>query len=260
AFIQQHADACFLKEGIRVAICGKPNVGKSSLMNRLLTREKSIVTAMPGTTRDPIQEAVNMNGVPFVITDTAGIHDTDDLVEIIGIERAKDHIKDADLVLFMVEPGTVLSDKEFEKMVPIDKKIILVTNKIDLVQDPEGGEKPGRPPMPKLPDACDTMPNVQISALHDLGIKHLREKIVYLCVRDLTMEDSAVIPNLRHKNALVQALASLTSAKENIKNMAPEETLAIDLKNSIDSLGTITGETASVDILDTIFNNFCIGK
>lgn len=260
AFIQQHADACFLKEGIRVAICGKPNVGKSSLMNRLLTREKSIVTAMPGTTRDPIQEAVNMNGVPFVITDTAGIHDTDDLVEIIGIERAKDHIKDADLILFMVEPGTVLSDKEFEKMVPTDKKIILVTNKIDLVQDPDGREKPGSLPMPKLPDACGDMPGIQISALHDRGIKHLREKIVYLCVRDLTMEDSAVIPNLRHKNALVQALASLTSAKENIKNMAPEETLAIDLKNSIDSLGTITGETASVDILDTIFNNFCIGK
>ncbi len=260
AFIQQHEDACFLKEGIRIAICGKPNVGKSSLMNRLLTREKSIVTAMPGTTRDPIQEAVNMNGVPFVITDTAGIHDTDDLVEIIGIERAKDHIKDADLVLFMMEPGTVLSDKEFEKMVPADKKIILVTNKIDLVQDPEGKEKPGRPPMPKLPDACNDMPNLQISALHDLGIKQLREKIVYLCVRDLTMEDSAVIPNLRHKNALVQTLGFLASAKENIKNREPEETLAIDLKNSIDSLGTITGETASVDILDTIFNNFCIGK
>jgi len=260
AFIQQHEDACFLKEGIRIAICGKPNVGKSSLMNRLLTREKSIVTAMPGTTRDPIQDAVNMNGVPFVITDTAGIHDTDDLVEIIGIERAKDHIKDADLILFMVEPGTVLSDREFEKMVPADKKIILVTNKIDLVQDLEGREKPGRPPMPKLPDVCKNMPGIQISALHDLGIKHLREKIVYLCVRDLTMQNSAVIPNLRHKNALVQALGFLTSAKENIKNMEPEETLAIDLKNSIDSLGTITGETASVDILDTIFNNFCIGK
>jgi tRNA modification GTPase len=114
--------------------------------------------------------------------------------------------------------------------------------------------------MPKLPDACNDMPKIQISALHDLGIKQLREKIVYLCVRDLTMEDSAVIPNLRHKNALVQTLGFLASAKENIKNREPEETLAIDLKNSIDSLGTITGETASVDILDTIFNNFCIGK
>ncbi|HKK99118.1 MAG TPA: tRNA uridine-5-carboxymethylaminomethyl(34) synthesis GTPase MnmE [Desulfotignum sp.] len=260
AFIQQHEDACFLKEGIRIAICGKPNVGKSSLMNRLLTKEKSIVTAMPGTTRDPIQEAVNMNGMPFVITDTAGIHDTDDLVEIIGIERAKDHIKDADLVLFMVEPGTVLSDREFQKMVPTDKKLILVTNKIDLVQDPNKKEKPGSPPMPKLPDACKKMPGIQVSALHDRGITQLREKIVYLCVQNLTMEGSAVIPNLRHKNALTRALGFLSSAKENIQNREPEETLAIDLKNSIDSLGTITGETASVDILDTIFNNFCIGK
>jgi tRNA modification GTPase len=259
-FIQQHADACFLKEGIRIAICGKPNVGKSSLMNRLLTKEKSIVTAMPGTTRDPIQDAVNMNGVPFVITDTAGIHDTDDLVEIIGIERAKDHIRDADLVLFMVEPGTVLSAMEFQKMFPREKKTILVINKMDLVYDKDGNEKPGRPAMPKLPAACTDIPKMEISALHDRGIKELREKIIYLCVRDLTMDGSAVVPNLRHKNALTRVLSFLTSAKEGIIAGQPEETLAIDLKNSIDSLGTITGETASLDILDTIFNNFCIGK
>ncbi|MCF8114350.1 MAG: tRNA uridine-5-carboxymethylaminomethyl(34) synthesis GTPase MnmE, partial [Desulfotignum sp.] len=184
----------------------------------------------------------------------------DDLVEIIGIERAKDHIRDADLILFMVEPGTTLSEMEFKKMVPPDKKTILVINKIDLIQDRSGVEKQGGPSLPGLPSACDNLIQVNISALHDRGIRKLREKIVHLCVRDLTMDGSAVVPNLRHKNALTRVLSYLESAKQGFQTGQPEETLAIDLKNSIDSLGTITGETASLDILDTIFNNFCIGK
>jgi tRNA modification GTPase len=259
-FIRQHEDACFLKEGIRLAICGKPNVGKSSLMNRLLSREKSIVTALPGTTRDPIQEAMNMNGIPFVVTDTAGIHDTDDLVEIIGIERAKDHIRNADLVLFMVEPGKPLSEMEFKKMVSLDQRILVVVNKIDLTVDRNGQPKPGGLKLPKLPEICDPLPLVQISALHNQGIRELRETIMQLCIGDLTMDGTAVIPNLRHKNALMQALSSLESAKQGIETGRAEETVAIDLKHSIDLLGGITGETASVDILDAIFNNFCIGK
>ncbi len=259
-FIRQHEDACFLKEGIRLAICGKPNVGKSSLMNRLLSREKSIVTALPGTTRDPIQEAMNMNGIPFVVTDTAGIHDTDDLVEIIGIERAKDHIRNADLVLFMVEPGTTLSEMEFKKMVSLDKRILVVINKIDLTVDRNGQPKPGGPKPPKLPESCDSIPRVQISALHNQGIRELRDTIMQLCIGDLTMDGSAVIPNLRHKTALTQALSCLESARQGIETGRAEETVAIDLKTSIDLLGGITGETASLDILDTIFNNFCIGK
>jgi tRNA modification GTPase len=259
-FIRQHEEACFLKEGICLAICGKPNVGKSSLMNRLLSREKSIVTALPGTTRDPIQEAMTMNGIPFVVTDTAGIHDTDDLVEIIGIERAKDHIRGADLVLFMVEPGTALSEMEFKKMVPLDKRMLVVVNKIDLTRDTNGQAKPGGPGLPELPEICDQIPKIQISALHNQGIQPLKDKIMQLCIGDLTMDGSAVIPNLRHKTALKKALSFLESAKQGLLTGQPEETLAIDLKNSIDLLGSITGETASIDILDTIFNNFCIGK
>jgi tRNA modification GTPase len=259
-FIRQHTDACFLKEGIRIAICGKPNVGKSSLMNRLLSREKSIVTALPGTTRDPIDDGVNMNGIPFVITDTAGIHDTDDLVEIIGIERAKDRIRDADLVLFMVEPGTTLSEMEFKKMMPPDKRTLLVINKIDLIQDRNGAEKPGKPGMPKLPEICGNLPVIQISALHDRGIGELREKIVHLCIQGLTLDGSAVIPNLRHKNVLTRVLSCLETAQQGLQTGQPEETLAIELKTSIDLLGTITGETASLDILESIFNHFCIGK
>jgi len=254
-FIQQHDDACFLKDGIRVAICGKPNVGKSSLMNQLLEQDKSIITPLPGTTRDPIEEGLNIEGIPFVFIDTAGIHETDDLVEIIGIEKAKDHITDADLILFMKEPGSVFSEREFEKIISPGKKVILVINKMDLVKEGLFQKE-----LPKLTPAYGHIPIVEISALLNQGLGELKEKIIDLCIRDLDMETSAVIPNLRHKKALEAALSFLESVKTGIARGQEEETLAIDLKNSIDSLGTITGETTSIDILDSIFNNFCIGK
>jgi tRNA modification GTPase len=249
-FIQQHNDACFLKEGIRVTICGAPNVGKSSLMNRLLEKDRSIITALPGTTRDPIEEGLNIEGVPFVIADTAGIHQTDDLVEIIGIEKAKDHITTSDIILYMKEPGAEFSEREFEKLVPAGKKVIFVVNKIDLGEDN----------LPKLSEKYRHIPTVEISALLNQGVQELKQKILSISIADLDMEKSPVIPNLRHKKALEQAVESLEAALYGLKNGQAEEILAIDIKTSIDSLGAITGETASLDILDTIFSNFCIGK
>jgi tRNA modification GTPase len=249
-FIKQHDNACFLKEGIKIVICGAPNVGKSSLMNTLLNQERSIVTSIPGTTRDPIEEVLNIDGIPFVITDTAGIHKTDDLVEIIGIEKAKDHITASDLVLFMKEPGSKFFEREFEKIVPLGKNVIMVINKIDL----------GKENLPKLPEKYNHISKIEISALYNTGIDKLKQTIVNLSIHELDMEKSSVIPNLRHKKALEQAVESLESAKIGIKEHQDEETLAIDIKNSIDPLGTITGETASLDILDNIFSNFCIGK
>lgn len=253
-FIKQHDDACFLKEGIRITICGTPNVGKSSLMNRLLEQDRSIVTAVPGTTRDPIEEGLNIDGIPFVITDTAGIHQTDDLVEIIGIEKAKDHITASDIVLFMKEPGTQFTDKEFEKVVPLKnqstQKVIFVINKIDIEDNN----------LPKLSETYQHIPTIEISALLNKGINILKQKIVNISLAGLDMEKSSVIPNLRHKKALEQTVSSLMDVKAGLKNNVEEEIMAIDIKNSIDSLGTITGETASLDILDSIFNNFCIGK
>ncbi len=254
SFIQNHEDACFLKDGIRIAICGAPNVGKSSLMNRLIEQDKSIVTTTPGTTRDPIEEGLNINGIPFVMIDTAGIHKTDDLVEIIGIEKAMDHISGSDLVLLMKEPGTEFSENELEKILPIKnqagKKIIFIVNKIDLKNLP----------LPELPRKYQHFPKIEISALLNIGINKLKKKIVDIAIADLDMENSSVIPNLRHKIALEQTIESLTAVKTAFNSPIEEETMAIDLKNSIDSLGTITGETASLDILDNIFNNFCIGK
>ncbi|MCG8567049.1 MAG: tRNA uridine-5-carboxymethylaminomethyl(34) synthesis GTPase MnmE [Desulfobacterales bacterium] len=258
--IAQHNDACFLKDGIRIAICGQPNVGKSSLMNRILTREKSIVTDIPGTTRDAIEESMNLEGIPLVLVDTAGIHDTDDLVEIIGIERAKDQIRDADLILFMKAAETPFSMKEFTKTVPSDKRVIIVLNKMDLIWE-EAGTNPS-PDVPARPprELANQVPVVEISALTDAGIDTLRERIVSTCIQDLEMDGSAVIPNLRHKKALEQTQTYLEALLTGIAEGQEEETLAIEVKNSLDALGTITGETASIDILDTIFSNFCIGK
>jgi tRNA modification GTPase len=216
----------------------------------LIQQDRSIVTAIPGTTRDPIEEGLNIEGIPFVIADTAGIHQTDDLVEIIGIEKAKDHIIASDLVLFLKEPGTAFSDREFETVVPLGKKTIFVVNKIDLYD----GE------LPSLPEKYQHIPQMAISALLNKGIQQLKEKIVRLSLGQLDMERSSVIPNLRHKRALEQTIDSLEAVKKGVINNPVEELLAIDIKNSIDSLGTITGETASLDILDAIFSNFCIGK
>ena len=254
--IQQYEDACFLKTGIRVAICGEPNVGKSSLMNQLLNKEKSIITAVPGTTRDPIEEGLNIEGIPFVVIDTAGIHETDDLVEIIGIEKARDHIGIADIILYLSEPGKTFSERAFLKTVPEEKKTLFVINKMDLVED----GKPGKPALPTLPDHLSHIPVVEISALTNLGIDRLKQRLMDFCIRNLDMENDAVIPNLRHKTALSLALDHLTAVRAGMAEGQEEETLALDVKNSIDSLGTITGETASIDILDAIFNNFCIGK
>ncbi|MDA3918401.1 MAG: tRNA uridine-5-carboxymethylaminomethyl(34) synthesis GTPase MnmE [Deltaproteobacteria bacterium] len=253
-FIKQHDDACFLKDGIRITICGAPNVGKSSLMNRLLEHDRSIVTAVPGTTRDPVEEGLNIDGIPFVIADTAGIHQTDDLVEIIGIEKAKDHISTSDLVLYLKEPGTKFSNKEFEKIVTPENqaysKAIFVINKIDLEQDD----------LPELSEKYHHIPKIEISALLNRGIKELKQKIVNICIADLDLEKSSIIPNLRHKKALEEAVESLMSVKAGLKQALEDEMLAIDIKTCIDCLGTITGETASFDILENIFSNFCIGK
>ena len=249
--IQQHEDACFLKSGIRLAICGEPNVGKSSIMNRILDKEKSIITAIPGTTRDPIEDSLNIEGVPFVIVDTAGIHQTDDLVEIIGIEKARDQIEAADLVLYVIEPGKVFSTKTISKVIPSEKQIIYVINKMDLADELGVSE---------LPEAVVASRPVKVSALTGKGINTLRSRIMETCIGSLEMENNAVIPNLRHKNALIQALESIITAMKGFETGQEEETLALDIKNGMNHLGTITGETAPPDILDAVFSNFCIGK
>ncbi len=253
-YIQLYDDACFIRNGIKLAICGAPNVGKSSLMNQLLEDEKSIVTSIPGTTRDPIQESFNMDGIPFIISDTAGIHSTNDLVEIIGIKKAKEHIADADLVLYMKEINQNISEKELSLAAPKDKKIIFIVNKIDLAENQDSLSAPD------MPEPYKNIPIIKISAIKNQGIDELKKMIISIATKDLDINLNTVIPNLRHKQVLKEAVYNLKAAEDGILRGQNEETLAFDIKNTINALGKITGETAEIDILDNIFASFCIGK
>lgn len=254
--IQQYEDAHFLRDGLKISICGPPNVGKSSLMNRLLEKDRSIVTDSPGTTRDLIEESLNINGIPFIIADTAGMHKTDDPVEKIGIEKARQNLLESDMILFMeearsIEDRTLTSIKmEMEAIVPVGKRVVVLLNKVDLVEKEKISALPA--------DICG-IPVIAISAKKDIAIDALRKKISTIATDNLNLS-SSVVPNLRHKGALKRVAASLEQARENLLNGLGEETLAIDIRSSIDYLGEITGDTAGVDILDHIFSRFCIGK
>ena len=201
----------FLRDGIKLAICGAPNVGKSSIMNRLLAKERSIVTAIPGTTRDLIEENLNISGIPFVISDTAGLHQTDDLVEKIGIERARKHIAESDLILLVKEAGAPLTRRDIEHVVPLPllskKLLILVINKIDLIEKDEP---------PDLLEDFKDLPWINISALNNQGIDNLQQMIVELAGDNIDVS-TAVVPNLRHREALVRALECLEAAKDHFK-------------------------------------------
>jgi len=250
-FIRRYNDACFIREGINVVICGPPNVGKSSLMNRLIANDRSIVTSVPGTTRDPVRESFNLNGIPLVVADTAGIHPTNDLVEIIGIEKAKEHITGADIVLFMQEPWACVPEKELDKVIPDGVKTVFVMNKTDLFPASE---------LPQMPEKYQRYPKLGISALNNQGIDELRQTITDLAMSDLDIDSGSVVPNLRHKLALQEAATNLEAAVKGVRQEREEEVLALDIKESIEALGNITGETAGIDVLDHIFSNFCIGK
>jgi tRNA modification GTPase len=248
--LQHYRDATFLRDGIRLAICGAANVGKSSLMNRIIARERSIVTAQPGTTRDLIEESISILGIPFLVSDTAGMRPTDDLVERIGIEKAKKSIRESDLVLYMKEAGKSLTETEVRAVVPEGKKTILVINKIDLCPRDEGADLPG---------FLAQLPRVRVSALRNHGIDTLRKRITEVSVGSLDSV-STVVPNLRHKSALEQALTHLAAARAGFSDHPEAETLAIDIRSAADLLGQITGDTTGIDILDTIFSTFCLGK
>lgn len=248
--IADHENGHFLRDGIKLTICGPPNVGKSSLMNCLVESERSIVTAIPGTTRDLIEEALNIDGVPFVVTDTAGMHETEDPVEQIGIKRAKEHIARADIILFMKTAGDAVSVEEVEAIAHHHGKLILVFNKTDLVS-PNW--------TPQLPEPLCRFPHALISARVETGITALKKQIMEISEADITSPDS-VVPNLRHKIALENAAGTLRKARLAISRQREEETLAIDIRSAADSLGEITGDTADIDILDNIFSQFCIGK
>lgn len=241
-----------IKEGIKTVIAGKPNVGKSTLLNSLLKEERAIVTHIPGTTRDVIEEIINIKGIPLVLTDTAGIRKTEDIVENIGVEKSKKFIENADLVLLVLDASRELESEDREVIEEIqnhNKKTIVLLNKIDLERKIELDEF--------------GLENIlEISARDNIGIEDMEERI-YSYIVEENVEDSSeklIITNIRHKTALEKTKDAIRNIFETIDAGMPMDLISVDLKEALDSLSEITGEISSEDILDHVFGNFCVGK
>lgn len=241
------------QEGIETVIAGKPNVGKSSLLNYLLNENRAIVTDIPGTTRDVISELISFAGLPLKIVDTAGIRQTEDRVEKIGVEKSQNSLKTADLVLFMldVSQGITAEDLEIYQLVR-EKPLIILVNKTDLPVDlsPEQVEK-----------RFTEHPVIFISIREETGLQELKDKIYEIIMGGRAAGDyDYIITRLRHQRALEEARDSLARAIEAHNAGVPADLLAVDLKEVLLKLGEITGDTVTEDIIDRIFAGFCIGK
>ena len=251
--IQQHREGNILREGLKVAVIGRPNVGKSSLLNRLLDKDRAIVTEIPGTTRDTIEETLDIRGFPIVLADTAGLHDTSDPIETFGIEKTMNSIEDADMIIFMVEAHRTLTEEDFQIYDKINSKpSIIAVNKIDLVN----GKIPD-----VLPESWMKNDIVEISALYDRGLERLKEKIISSGFGSDPIDiDTVIVPNLRQKLLLQDCLKATETISHGFGNQTPMELIAIDLQEAIDTLGQILGTDLKVDVLNQIFSRFCIGK
>lgn len=253
--LQCSENGALLKEGIHTVIIGKPNVGKSSLMNALTGRDRAIVTEVAGTTRDILEDQINLNGITLNMTDTAGIHDTSDTVEKIGVEKAKSSLDQADLVIYVADSSSPLdqNDKRIFDLLK-EKKVIVLLNKSDL--QPVISEQDILSLAEKSND-----PVLSISAKEGTGIKELEHVIRKMFFQgEISYNNEIVITNIRQKAALKEALDSLEMVKQSIQDQMPEDFYSIDLVNACDALGKITGESVGEDLVNEIFSKFCMGK
>lgn len=253
--IERYAREHLVRDGIRLIIVGRPNVGKSSLLNCLVNRDRAIVAETPGTTRDLIEEELQIQGLAVTAIDTAGLHCSDDPVEKIGMARAEKRMIQADLILFVLDVSEPLTaeDVRIQKKVA-DRNGILVLNKIDLLRN-------GTPAERIIPSDWRKLPVVPVSALFQQGIEALKSQIVNATVGErIGGSEHAVIPNLRHEMALRNCRQSLRAVISGIENELPPELIAMDLNESIRWLDRITGTEPAPDVLDQIFSRFCIGK
>lgn len=242
-----------LREGIRTVIVGKPNVGKSSLLNAILKENRAIVTDIPGTTRDTIEEYIDLGGVSIKLIDTAGIRDTEDVVESIGVSKSISLIESADLVIGIFDMSGQL-DQEDLKIIELlkDRKSIILLNKHDLevLADKE-----------RIYEIFDRKNIIDMSIVENRGIKELEQAILDMFFDgEIKLTDDTIVTNMRHTHLLSQAKESLESCLADIRLGYPLDAVEIDLRNAYTLLGEITGETIDDDVLDKIFNDFCIGK
>lgn len=241
-----------VREGVKTVILGKPNAGKSSLMNVLVGEERAIVTDVAGTTRDTLEENIRLHGISLNIIDTAGIRDTDDIVEKIGVDKARQIADDADLIIYVVDGSRPLDENDREIMELIrGRKAIVLLNKTDLemlVTEKELEERTGQTVIP-------------VSAKEQKGIDVLEERIRELFFSGkIDFNDEVMITNVRHKTALREAYDSLILVEKSIEDQMPEDFFSIDLMNAYEELGTIVGEALEDDLVNEIFSKFCMGK
>lgn len=241
-----------LKEGIDTVILGKPNAGKSSLLNVLVGEERAIVTDIAGTTRDVLEEQINLHGISLNIMDTAGIRNTEDVVEKIGVIKAKEYANKADFIIYVIDSSTALDESDFEIMEILkDKKAVVLLNKSDLepVTSKEDVEK----------HLDKTI--IPISAKENTGITELEEKIKEMFFHgEVSFNDEVYITNIRQKNSLQEALDSLNLVVQSIEDDMPEDFYSIDLMSAYESLGKMIGESVEDDLVNEIFSKFCMGK
>lgn len=241
-----------LKEGISTVIVGKPNAGKSSLLNTLVGEERAIVTDIAGTTRDVLEEQINLNGIILNVIDTAGIRETDDVVEKIGVDKAKKYLGQADLIIYVVDTSTTLDENDFEIMELLkDRQAIILLNKSDLV------------PLTTAEEISKHVDKkmIQISAKEQSGIDEFEDTIKEMFFTgEVSFNDEVYITNIRHKNSLQEALSSLQLVLRSIEDEMPEDFYSIDLMNAYEELGTIIGEAVEDDLVNEIFSKFCTGK
>ena len=242
-----------IKEGIKTAIIGKPNAGKSSLLNAILKEDRAIVTEIEGTTRDTIEEFVTVNGIPLKLIDTAGIREAKDEVEKIGINKSRETAEEADLIIAIFDSSKELT-KEDEEILEIakNKKSIILLNKVDLESKIKEEDS-------RLLSVTDNI--ISISALNNYGIDKLYEKISDLFdLNEINLDNEVLITNIRQKNLISKAIEDVNNTRNSISNNMPVDIIAISVKEILEDLGKITGEEVSEDIINEIFSKFCLGK
>jgi len=241
------------KEGIKTVIVGKPNVGKSSLLNTLLEEKRAIVTDIPGTTRDVIEEVINVDGLPLKIIDTAGIRKTEDMIEKIGVEKTHNSLKNSDLVIFMLDVSQGLTEEDINIYKSIkDKPLIVAVNKTDLPQKIEEE---------KIEEIFSDHPLLWISVKKEKGLQKLKQSIFNeVFEEEISDSGDVLITQVRHEKALKQALKSIKRVEESYERNMAYDFYTIDLKDVLNNLQEITGESVDEDIIDRIFSDFCIGK
>jgi tRNA modification GTPase len=249
-----------LKNGIPVAIVGKPNSGKSTLLNALLMEERAIVSDIPGTTRDSIEDTIVIDGIEYRFIDTAGLRETSDIIEVMGIKKTHEKITQASVILLIddISDSTVSINKRIRSMRELimdsEKRLIILINKIDTVSDNRKAElKSGI----RLGDNDRLL---FISAKEKSGLDDLRLKLAEFVMKDKLNSDDVIITNIRHYEALNHVSESLGRVSAGLEDQIPEDLIAIDIRQAIHYLGEITGEITSDEILGNIFRYFCIGK